>query len=183
MKYQYRNEYVESKSPLNCKTGILKSNWEELKSISWLTQRECQICSSLSTDMISLLSALLLGLWIKKTPHFLSQSSPFLLWWRCFFFCFFFAAITVLFCRYSTTTPNWLQPVLFFQRTEEWAVLISALPEVILECKREEFSYFYLSQEITICSISNQLHQWTNRPRFQWIVPCTFMHSHPRSNS
>lgn len=36
--------------------------------------------------MISLLSALLLGLWIKKTPHFLSQSSPFLLWLRFFFF-------------------------------------------------------------------------------------------------
>lgn len=89
MKYQYiRNEYVESKSPLNCKTRILKSNWEKLKSISWLTQRECQICSSLSIDMISFLSALLLGLWIKKTPHFLSQSSPFLLWLRCFF-CFF----------------------------------------------------------------------------------------------
>lgn len=129
--------------------------------------------------MILLISALLLGLWIKKTPHFLSQSSPFLLWLRFFFF----ATTTVLLCRYSTTTPNWLQPVLFFQRTEEWAVLISALPEVILECKREEFSYFYLSEKMIICSISNQLHQWTNRPRFQGIVPCTFMYNHPPSNS
>lgn len=137
MKYQYiRTEYVESKSPLNCKTRILKSNWEELKSISWLTQRVSDLQQSVYWHDITLKCFATWSMNQKDSPF--SQPIISIL---VVVEIFFFATITVLLCRYSTTTPNWLQPVLFFQRTEEWAVLISALPEVILECKRGESSY------------------------------------------
>lgn len=159
-----------SQSPLwTVKPG--SSNLTE-KNLSWSpdSHRECQICSSLSTDMISLLSALLLGLWIKKTPHFLSQSAPFLLWLR-----FFFLQLQ-LFSSVVIPLPRQTGFNLFYSSKE-----LRSEQCLSLLCLR--LSWNVKGRNSLICSISNQLHQWTNRLRFQWIVPCTFMHNHPPSNS